>query len=595
MGHPDRKTLTDRRKEAWQTIGWTALLGYFFLYLTRGLHAPWFSSHLTLRYQTEAFFKGDLSIQDHPYFVEADWGWGQGMQQLWGLGVPLLRFPFEALGRLFGQPAFPDAMVFIFLYLVVTYLFVNFFFSEAQYELKFFFPAVLMLFPSLICLTASRFQVYEEVVAYHILWAYLDVVLLFRFWASPTKTRLCLLAAVAGFTPVIRPTGIFYGASAFILGLVLAYKKGLGWKENVAAILLFLLGPVFVLMTNNIRFGSPFEFGYSGNLSGVIPNLFALRMGYPFANESLFSAGKELIAALFLSTKLSGANFYLEQIHPWFSATIRFRELYLLPFGPFILGVLMISWVPLIKEKKDSWRKWGYCWSAICFTGLFIFYLRSPSLTSRYIADFTPAIAVMLVVFFSSLVKYTGQSKVSMVMVVIVCLLAGRAISEGRKAIRGAYQWKAQTVRDEVEIRLIGRVAKQTVAKKLSLPNRYDCQPEDRHEIAVNRIGWGPACGVDSISMVFLPPSRCVEMAFSRPTVSSNIEPIQVKSGFEFLKLKSLELSGGKEQAVFCSEEPLQSAQPQMISIGWLKPADLRPGKVEGYKLHSIRIFSDKP
>jgi glycosyltransferase involved in cell wall biosynthesis len=41
----------------------------------------WFSNQLAFRYQTESFFRGKLALQDHPFFHERDWAWGQGVQR----------------------------------------------------------------------------------------------------------------------------------------------------------------------------------------------------------------------------------------------------------------------------------------------------------------------------------------------------------------------------------------------------------------------------------------------------------------------------------------------------------------------------------
>src|SRR5260221_5130832 len=73
----------------------------------------WFSTSQFYRLQTEAAFKGELRISDSPSSAVHDTVWHNGgVQQVWGLGVPILRLPFEAATRICGGKAFPDRLVF---------------------------------------------------------------------------------------------------------------------------------------------------------------------------------------------------------------------------------------------------------------------------------------------------------------------------------------------------------------------------------------------------------------------------------------------------------------------------------------------------
>src|SRR5690242_5644947 len=68
----------------------------------------WFSPSLAHRLQTEAMLRGALALQATPHGQMADWAWGNGSQHVWGLGVALLRLPFEAIAKVAGQVGFPD-------------------------------------------------------------------------------------------------------------------------------------------------------------------------------------------------------------------------------------------------------------------------------------------------------------------------------------------------------------------------------------------------------------------------------------------------------------------------------------------------------
>ena len=76
----------------------------------------WYSGDFTYRLQTAALLRGSLALQGVPHGQRYDWAWGRGSQQVWGLGMPLLRLPFEAAAQLLGGFGFPDALTFVILY-----------------------------------------------------------------------------------------------------------------------------------------------------------------------------------------------------------------------------------------------------------------------------------------------------------------------------------------------------------------------------------------------------------------------------------------------------------------------------------------------
>src|SRR4051812_47987450 len=73
----------------------------------------WYSRDLAYRRQTQAFLQGRVSLCDTPTAILHDHCWINGkLQQVWGLGVPICRLPFEAAARCLGQRGFPDRLVF---------------------------------------------------------------------------------------------------------------------------------------------------------------------------------------------------------------------------------------------------------------------------------------------------------------------------------------------------------------------------------------------------------------------------------------------------------------------------------------------------
>ena len=68
----------------------------------------WYSVNSAYRRQTEALL-APYALHDDPRKVGYDMAWAEdGVQQVWGLGVPIWRLPFELLANFSGVAAFPD-------------------------------------------------------------------------------------------------------------------------------------------------------------------------------------------------------------------------------------------------------------------------------------------------------------------------------------------------------------------------------------------------------------------------------------------------------------------------------------------------------
>src|SRR4029077_13140293 len=80
-----------------------------------------YSSDTRYRVQTDAMFRGTFALQPVPQGQRADWAWGIGSQQVWGLGVPFLRMPGEVLARLVRQPSFPDRVTLVIVFAPVLF------------------------------------------------------------------------------------------------------------------------------------------------------------------------------------------------------------------------------------------------------------------------------------------------------------------------------------------------------------------------------------------------------------------------------------------------------------------------------------------
>jgi len=88
----------------------------------------WYSENTYYREQTDALLEGSLALHDTPTALRNDLAWHNGsVHQVWGLGVPCWRLPFELLARMCGQSGFPDRLAFgialaLFAFLTLTIL-----------------------------------------------------------------------------------------------------------------------------------------------------------------------------------------------------------------------------------------------------------------------------------------------------------------------------------------------------------------------------------------------------------------------------------------------------------------------------------------
>jgi hypothetical protein len=82
----------------------------------------WYSIEDRYRAQTVALAEGHLSLGDTLSGLQHDNTWScGGVHQVWGLGVPFLRLPFEMLAGFFGFDPFPDQLILVFWFFCVTF------------------------------------------------------------------------------------------------------------------------------------------------------------------------------------------------------------------------------------------------------------------------------------------------------------------------------------------------------------------------------------------------------------------------------------------------------------------------------------------
>lgn len=587
------------------------IISSLMLYFTDLIPAigEWYSYDQSFRLQTEAFMRGELALQPVPHGHRIDWAWGNGIQQVWGLGVPLLKLPFEMVAKLFGSFGFPDRFIFLFFYMFIMAIFLKSLdaalslnpqsqgrFSRRIYSIPILFFAFLT--PAFITMIRSSFQPYEEVIAYGYLWALMLFALLQIFIINRKGYLYLLICLLSGFSPCIRPTLLAYGGITFLIAFFLAKD---GTKFRWLGLLAFIAGIISLLVTNHLRFGSPLEFGHSLTLSGLPFIDYILKFDNPVKLLSFTSAALELLSALFFVDlhKL----YVLDEGLLWQSDVLRVRESNFKPYDSMALILLLLAWVIVavtwIRGRKgifssDTEReritKWGGLWSLCSFIILFYFYSRFPFLTSRYLVDFGPAIVVgiiMLCLYVIDIARKKLPRKVSLPLVIILCVaFSGWGLFSVLNAtIVPIYQDLPEIERTNVAPAEIARkkLAQMRRTEGPSLPAGYHCgDSETMYGIPYNNVGWKAAtdCGVFWVTTHLLENPTClavhvepVKFIDERLNDYSDAE-IKVKVGLTSLHRESEMKIGLGKIITYCSKEGKSNIADKedlkLISIAWI-------------------------
>ena len=204
----------------------------------------WYSPHApAYRAQTEALLRGDLAVSRELADLEWDHTWSeQGVHQVWGLGVPLWRLPFEAVARGFGFDAFPDRIAFGLFALLVSFVVLKTWMGmpdrsperrageDTDWPLITRFGAgfiLLLLFPPFLTLVQAQRSHLEEAVAYEYLYGVLQLTVLVAFVRRPTVGRLLVVCTLAGLGGLVRPTLVFYGFGTVVIAMMVwVFKVG---------------------------------------------------------------------------------------------------------------------------------------------------------------------------------------------------------------------------------------------------------------------------------------------------------------------------------------------------------------------------------
>jgi hypothetical protein len=572
-----------------------------------------YSGHLPYRWQTEQLLQGRIAMSSDPSAIGWDMVWANGkVQQVWGLGVPFCRLPFELMARAAGQPAFPDRLVFLFLLSGVVVVLTKFYFGLANRSGPAATPLVwsgllfTVLFPPFLALCSSRFLVYEESVAYGYLVCLLLMAWTMWVWHDPQPWSFIGLALISSSLPFFRPTFVFFGLASVALCSLRFLKLRRGFRLICLGGGLFILGIALLLWTNAVRFGAASEFGHSLNLNTMSSMRYASRFDHPFANEPLISSAKELIALLFLSRSSNSQAGYENEI-PGLSSTFRWRELY---FGTYDLSIFLmvaVSW---------GWMAWRLCsyfkhngdldkltvleiaagWSILGTLPLVALYLRFPFISSRYLLDLGPGFGAACWVFVLLMFRWVNRFQKGRTYMVwglgaLVGVWWGYEF-ETRKPERPqskSLTWKQVAERIKTE-------AEKPPSKSipLSYTNGF---PFSDLGIPFNGSGWDEETGIAGPAIALFvndPEYVTLEVAPRTSTIASDdYNAIRAKIGLEFLERESITpVTGGMRIAFRGPQRQLYQKGMQVLFLAMVPPQNL---SLEDSKFRLLRVtFHDE-
>jgi len=405
------------------------------------------------RWQVGAILEGHLSLSSSIDRTEHGLAWYDGRaNQVWGLGVALWMIPFELAWRLFGASPCPDRVP-----LLAAVALFAWYTSRAGLAVAkvlrsktagFSFFYLLLLFPPVWNLILGRQSIFEETILYACLVSLTLLVALIRFLLFRKRIDFWIVCALAGLSGLIRVTHGVYGAIACFLCVIVMWRsairsgtragKNFDWsklRDLILGVSMFLTGIVLLGWSNSVRFGALMECGHrlTNHTADVV---YLTRFGNPFRDASLLDAIKELVSWIFLSPFHQFGSDWNDLL-PWQASAIRWRGVSQATFDPSFLLVSIVgsSAATYLLFRRVRQRGWNFflrrhpvhcalagllIWFFLSFFVLSSFYLYSPILATRYILDFSAALAAPCILLFV-LSARRWPRLVSMVVLVWLC------------------------------------------------------------------------------------------------------------------------------------------------------------------------------
>jgi hypothetical protein len=357
--------------------------------------------------QAQALLEGHLRLANSLADLRPGLVWHNGeVQQVWGLGVALWLLPFQALWRLAGGQSFPDqislgvAFALLALYAGRTGLR---WVQRGKTVFGLGFIWIILLNPPLWTLVRNSQLVFEETVLYGLLLALGILVAVVRVAVFDSQRDFWLCCVLAALSGLVRPTLLVYGFGGMFTCCLMAHFRSRPLKSMLPGVCLFICGLAMLALTNLERFGSPLEFGHRLTVSSQ-SMVYLTRFSNPFQEASNLAAAKELGGLLFLSPPIQDHAAFAESWFQGQAPDIRWRRLDQSTFDLSYLAIMILAlswplWRLFRRPKVSSdpaelfLQRGLLAWPAMAFAALFLFYLHYPTIASRYLLDFLPAMA----------------------------------------------------------------------------------------------------------------------------------------------------------------------------------------------------------
>ena len=534
-----------------------------------------YSSDVTYVMQNEAFLRGRLSYSPSLFSLKHDVAWHNAAQQVSGLGVPLLRLPFDLVARCFGKISFPDRYSFFIWLVLCTWAWIRGLAlvirkilpqlsTHASSGLAVLWGGLWILNPAFTYLIRSGLGTHEEPILYAFLWSLLVLSLLCSTLIEKKGQTFFVLCLAAGFLPWIRVTFMPCSGLCFLAGSW-SFRKSL-WRLILGTVL-FVVGVGGLAVTNMIRFGSPVEFGHT--LTMVWPQLiYATRFDGPVHWFPWYKRYREFFEILFFLKRVPEG--YLPA---YLLPTYRLRDFQFKPFDGYLLFALLVSWGVLVRKGK-----WILLASVISLGTLFFFYESYNGLSSRYFIEYVPGIWAALLLASLLVGKRGVWVGTAFVLAWTVATSRGRMNESKMNPIMNISHTEALTSLKEI----IGKEEKYP-ADQTAIPARYACTKWNPNLIQAGMELWDIAdsCHINMTTFHFFRSPSCVRLHIEFPQAKSaqgdffDDREIQVKKkGESWVRRAEWSRPNGK-MVEFCGRGVLQKSRKkpgpiELVTIAWV-------------------------
>jgi hypothetical protein len=328
----------------------------------------------------------------------------------WGFGVPLLQLPFQEFARhvhsLTRSGFFPDrAIFFVYAAAVAPLLWLSLrrlLEGRAPGEgapwgghaACAFAATCTILVYALFPLIAYRFCVWEETIAYFVLAELCALSAYCHLARSERLLPAVALGLAAGMGVLVRATGLVYFVAWAALVLLSPRPRARIAAFGAAAAPLL----AFWMISNQVKSGSPFSFGYSNSLPGGLYQIAMQRFGSECADTPAHAVEvvRTLLADLFTGTQLLPTE-HLKACH-W---AVETQEQAGSRHGadPLLGGGALVVLLALL--TRHAWRRERRIAVYVPFAAMAIIFLGyarvAMGIAWRYAGDFWPLVALAVI------------------------------------------------------------------------------------------------------------------------------------------------------------------------------------------------------